>query len=293
MFEKLEQCPVCKHSVYINYIICKDHLVSGESFAITQCKRCGFLFTNPRPDSENLDKYYESPEYISHSNRSSSLINLVYKNVRNHTIKQKVSLINGLKTNHEILDVGCGTGHFLQACKKNDWKINGVEPNEHARKQGEKLLKMPLTDSLQHFKTAGKMGIISFWHVLEHIPDLNETIDLAKKLLEKKGKLVIAVPNHESLDASFYKQYWAAFDVPRHLYHFSQRTMKELLKNHDLKLKKIFPMKFDAYYVSMLSEKYKCGRTNYIEAFKNGYRSNAFAKKNHNNYSSLIYIARK
>ena len=293
MFEKVEKCPVCNHSVFSNYIICKDYLVSGESFAITKCDYCGFLFTNPRPDTNNLEKYYQSEEYISHSNTSNNLTNILYKKIRVYTTKQKVGLINKLGTPHSILDIGCGTGNFLYACQKNHWQTFGIEPSKIARLQSEKLLNTTIYKSLDDFKNADKLGVVSLWHVLEHVANLNDTLDFIKNILDKKGKIVIAVPNHESLDAFIYQEFWAAYDLPRHLYHFSKKDMKLLLTKHGFKIKEILPMKLDAFYVSMLSEKYKYGKTNYFRAFKNGLLSNRFAKKHQDNYSSLIYIAGK
>ena len=132
--------------------------------------------------------------------------------------------------------------------------------------------------------------MISLWHVLEHLPELNETVNFLKSKLVSRGKLLLAVPNLNSWDASEYQEYWAAYDVPRHLYHFSQQSMATLLKNHDLKIVRTIPMKLDAFYVSLLSEKYRNGATNFFKSFINGYKSNSYAKKT-SDYSSLIYIA--
>lgn len=293
MFEKITQCPICSSDLIDNYMVCKDHMITGESFAITQCTQCSFLFTNPRPTTKDLGKYYQSDEYISHSNKSTNPINWIYKIARHFTLAKKVKLINKISTKKTILDYGCGTGDFLVACKKSGWNINGLEPDTNARTNASEKTKIKILSQLTEITNTDKVDVITMWHVLEHIPELNHTLELVKQQLTKKGKLLIAVPNYQSFDAEYYKANWAAYDVPRHLYHFSQKTMKLLLKNHGLRINEILPMKLDSFYVSMLSEKYKNGNTNYIKSIISGYKSNAYANKNNNNYSSLIYIASK
>ncbi len=293
MFEKLENCPICKYPEFKNYIICKDHMVTGESFAITRCEQCGFLFTNPRPTSAILKKYYETGSYLSHQTETKGLFDLGYNLVRKYALHKKLKLINDLASKKTLLDFGCGTGAFLKTCQKNGWKVDGVEFMDPARNIAESKLGIPIYTQIKDIPKNKYFKVITLWHVLEHIYDLNETFKRMVRHLDKKGKMVIAVPNIESLDATLYHEYWAAYDIPRHLYHFSQSTMKLFLSQHNLKLKKTIPMPLDAYYVSMLSEKYQSGRTNYINALLNGYKSNSYAKKHNKNYSSLIYIAGK
>jgi len=293
MFEKLEKCPLCQSEKFSNFIICKDHLLTGESFAITKCNDCSFLFTNPRPLAENISRYYQSKEYISHADKATNLTNTVYKIARHFTLNQKVSLINTLSDQKTILDYGCGTGDFLLTCKKKGWIINGLEPDDIARNKAISKTDENIYAKIEQLNDAKKVSVITLWHVLEHIPDLNYTMNMLKRKLDTKGKMLIAVPNIKSLDAQLYKENWAAYDVPRHLYHFSMQTMKLLLKNHGLRIHNILPMKLDSFYVSLLSEKYTNGKSNYVKSFINGYKSNIYAKKNNNNYSSVIYIAGK
>jgi len=293
MFEKLEHCPVCNSREFKSHIICKDYLVSGESFAITRCTQCNFLFTNPRPTADIISNYYDSDQYISHSNKNITFTDFLYKVVRNFTLVKKQNLVSQNTKKNRILDYGCGTGHFLKTCKSRGWKICGVEPNETARKQAEDLTGEPIVQGIDQLPADKKYHAITMWHVLEHIYDLNSTFEKLTRLINKSGRFFIAVPNVESLDAKIYGEYWAAYDVPRHLYHFSQDTMKKFLARHDLKLKKTIPMKFDSYYISLLSEKYKCKSDNYIKSFISGYKSNSYAKNHQNNYSSLIYVAGK
>ena len=293
MFEKLERCPICKSDKLSNHIICKDHMVSGESFAITRCSNCSFLFTNPRPNQENIGSYYHSEKYISHSNQANNFINSIYKLTRLFTLSKKVKLINTISTEKSVLDFGCGTGDFLYKCKINGWNIAGLEPDENARDQAKKKTETSIIKNINELNKIDNISLITLWHVLEHVPDLNSTIESLKSKLSKNGKILIAVPNYQSYDAKLYREHWAAYDVPRHLYHFSMDTMKLLLNNHGLKIYKTIPMKIDSFYVSLLSEKYKKGKSNYIKSFINGYKSNIYANKNENQYSSIIYIAGK
>ena len=293
MNEKLTHCPVCENTAFKTFLSCKDHTVTQETFEIVACKNCDFKFTNPRPNKVILPKYYQSEEYISHSNKNNSLIHLVYKQARNFTIRKKVKLINTISKKGTILDVGCGTGEFLSACKSDGWKIEGVEPSQVAVNQLVTLLKQEVYNAIFDVAHENLADVITMWHVLEHVPDLNKTIEKINALLKTDGTLIIAVPNYPSYDAAIYKELWAAYDVPRHLYHFDRNVMKNLLDKHSLEIKEILPMKLDAYYVSLLSEKYKNAKNNYISAIVNGYKSNTWAKNNNGEYSSLIYIIEK
>jgi 2-polyprenyl-3-methyl-5-hydroxy-6-metoxy-1,4-benzoquinol methylase len=268
-------------------------MVSHESFKITKCNNCNFLFTNPRPDLQHIGSYYKSDQYISHTDKSNNLTNSLYKIARIFTLNQKLKLVNSMVDEKSILDFGCGTGDFLSTCKNKQWNIHGFEPDSAARTIAEKKIKISIHQNLETLHNLSDLSIATLWHVLEHVSDLNKTIATLVNTLCKKGKLLIAVPNHESLDAKTYQEFWAAYDVPRHLYHFSQSTMHKLLKNHGLKINQILPMKLDSFYVSLLSEKYKKGYSNFPNSFLNGCKSNIYAKKNNNNYSSLIYVASK
>jgi 2-polyprenyl-3-methyl-5-hydroxy-6-metoxy-1,4-benzoquinol methylase len=291
MLEKIYKCPVCEHENLTDHLICTDHFLTGERFNITRCTSCSFLFTNPRPSEKHLGNYYKSEAYISHSDKANNLTDRIYKIARHFTLSRKLKLVNSITHTKSILDYGCGTGDFLLTCKKDTWKISGLEPDESARKLATDKTQENIYSSIDQISDSMKVNIITLWHVLEHVPNLNMTLSRLKKKLDTEGKIIIAVPNYKSYDAQHYQQYWAAYDVPRHLYHFSQETMKLLLKKHGLEIVNIIPMKLDSFYVSLLSEKYKTGNTNYLKSFINGYKSNIYAKNNQNNYSSLIYIA--
>lgn len=292
MYEKLENCPSCAHPKFNNYLICKDYSVSGESFALVKCANCELVFTNPRPSKKELSKYYSSDQYISHTNKSNTLVNLIYKIIRHFTLWRKVKLIKKYSRTGTILDYGCGTGHFLQSCKSAGFATTGVEPDMNARNQAKQRTGTSVIENVEDIPKTEKFDVITAWHVIEHVSDLRETLKHLRKHLTKDGCMIIAVPNVLSLDAAHYKEYWAAYDVPRHLYHFSPQAFKKLIKRAKLKLVDTRPMKFDAFYVSMLSEKYQHGRNNYWRAFLCGLKSNKSAVAT-GNYSSLIYILTK
>jgi 2-polyprenyl-3-methyl-5-hydroxy-6-metoxy-1,4-benzoquinol methylase len=287
---EIKNCPICNYLIFRNLLECQDHTVSKENFKIVQCKDCGFAFTNPIPDEKEIIKYYKSENYISHSDTKKGLLNMAYHQVRKITLNSKLHLINSLSKNGRLLDIGCGTGYFLNKCKEDGWIVEGTEPDPDARKIAETQIKSEVSDSIFSKSDYESYDIITMWHVLEHVHKLNESMERINRLLKKGGKLIIAVPNCKSYDAKIYKENWAAYDVPRHLYHFTAETMTQLLQKHNFRMIKKEPMKFDAFYVSMMSEKYKNGST--IKGIINGFVSNMKSGEN-KNYSSVIYIAEK
>ena len=268
----------------------KDHSVSNEYFELKKNSKYGFLETTPLPDVSELVKYYETEEYISHTDSKRNLFEKVYHLVRNYAIKNKITLINKEQTKGQLLDIGCGTGDFLFAAKNNGWKVTGIEPNEKARNIANNKNNNSVFDNSQlNNLKENSFDVITLWHVLEHLPNLENDILIFKKLLKPSGSLIIAVPNYNSFDANYYKEFWAAYDVPRHLWHFSQNSIKSLFNNFNINLTNTLPMKFDAFYVSLLSEKYKSGKKNIFNAFYIGLRSNLKAFRS-SEYSSLIYV---
>ncbi len=268
----------------------KDWLVTGETFELIYDSEKELLVTSPQPKPENLSKYYESEEYISHTDNKKGIVSFLYQTIKKSALHNKVKLITSL--NNEVgnlLDIGAGTGDFLKEAKDKGWKIFGVEPNEGARNLAKKK-EVNLKKNIDDFK-GKKFDVITLWHVLEHVPNLEETSSTLEKLLKPDGTLIIAVPNFKSFDANYYKEHWAAFDVPRHLWHFSKGSIKKIFSKN-LELQKTKPMIFDSFYVSLLSEKNKTGKQNLLKAFFVGLRSNISAWST-KEYSSLIYCFKK
>lgn len=286
-------CPVCKSESIEEKLIAKDHTVSQEEFHIWHCTICTARFTQDVPEQDSIGAYYASDNYISHSDTKKGIINSLYHLVRKRTLGSKRRLVMnevGMMKG-EILDIGCGTGAFLKSMKEAGWVINGLEPDAAARKKAVELYDIHPQESGKLFELKpNTYHAVTMWHVLEHVHELHAYIKQIGELLTPNGKLFIAVPNYTSTDADIYKEHWAAFDVPRHLYHFSPQSMEKLLSLHGLKLITIKPMWFDSFYVSMLSEKYKNGKGNIGKAFFNGLVSNLKAWGDVRKCSSVIYI---
>ncbi|PZQ85168.1 MAG: methyltransferase [Flavobacterium johnsoniae] len=269
-----------------HYQTVKDNSVSKEVFELLHDEDLDMLITSPQPKGTELSKYYESDDYISHTDSKRSVFEKAYHFIKNIALKNKLSLVNSLQKKGKLLDIGAGTGDFLLTAKNDGWNVIGVEPSEKARsiaaKKGIEL--KPVADFDDH-----SFDIITMWHVLEHVPDLQNQIKELKRLLKPNGAIIIAVPNFKSYDAKYYGEFWAAYDTPRHLWHFSKTAIKKLFQNVNIELVKILPMKFDSFYVSLLSEKYKTGKMNFIKAFFIGLKSNWKAKEKFE-YSSHIYV---
>lgn len=290
-----QKCLICEGNNLKNYLNVIDSSVSKETFLLSQCANCDFIFTNPHPNQQEIGRYYASEEYISHSDSKKGIVNSIYHEIRKIALKNKIKLINKLNNQNsgKLLDIGCGTGYFLEAATKNGWVIEGFEPDNNAREIANQKLINKVVLNLNDIKST-KFDVITLWHVLEHVHDINTTIEKSKELLSDNGTIIIAVPNIESWDSKHYLDKWAALDVPRHLYHFSKKTLTQYMKNHDLVVEAILPMKFDSFYVSIMSEKYANKKLGLVELLKGlviGAISNL--KANSNNYSSLIYVIKK
>ena len=289
MYERLSTCPICDSTSFNNHLVVEDHAVSNESFVLVDCQQCHLLFANPRPHQQEISKYYQSQDYISHAGKWRSPMDVVYGWARHYMLARKERWLREFQPNPgDLLDVGCGVGSFLKFCESRDWKVQGIEPNTKAAAIARQK-QLTINESLDAISQ--KFDAITLWHVLEHIHDLKSTLNTLKYALRKDGHLFIAVPNHRSFDARSYGDHWAGYDVPRHLYHFDQSNIKQLASQLKMKLVKTIPLKLDAYYVSILSEKYKNGSI--FKGLLNGFKSNQWAKQNQNEYSSLTYVLRK
>lgn len=291
--EELQECPACSGTLFATYLTCEDQLVSHKWFTIQQCNTCHLLFTNPRPSAKNIGDYYKSDTYISHDDTRTGLVDSLYRTVRRYTLNQKQKLISSLNGGiGAMLDYGCGTGAFLEQCQKSGWQVTGFEPDDDARRLAEQRIGRSVLKDVNDIRNQPKVDVITLWHVLEHVPDLRETLSLLANSLAEGGHLVIAVPNPISQDSKQFGVNWAAYDVPRHLYHFTPKVLTELIKTFGLKPIKRLPMPFDAFYIAMMSTKYRDGKTRYIESIVSGLRSNMAAAKS-GDYSSLTYVFKK
>lgn len=265
----------------------RDYSVSKEIFELHHNPEYDLLITFPKPSLEKLPSYYESDDYISHTDGKRSLFERMYHMIKNIALKNKVKLINAQSEKGKLLDVGAGTGDFLVVAKNDGWQTTGIEPSEKAKtialNKGVNFAGN-LSDLKDH-----SFDVITMWHVLEHVPNLDEYILELKRLLKPTGTILIAVPNFKSFDANYYGRFWAAYDVPRHIWHFSKTAIQKLFAEKEMKLVDVLPMKFDSFYVSLLSEKYKTGKMNFIKAFFVGLKSNQSGKQT-KEYSSHIYI---
>lgn len=291
--ELLTNCPVCKQASLKTILSLNDYFLTNEIFSICECQNCKLKFTNPRPSENELSKYYESAEYISHTNNSIGFFNQTYKLVRQYAISRKVKFIKSFLSRGNLLDIGSGTGEFINHIKSKKFNVTGIEPNYNARikaieKYGLDVIDEVEIDQLQK----ASFDIITLWHVLEHVYDLNQRIIQIKNLLKSNGVLIIAVPNCDSFDAKHYKNYWAAYDVPRHLYHFNPSTLLHLFNANGFSHIKTKQMVFDSFYVSILSEKNKTGKSNFIKGFYFGLISNVSAFFSGKNFSSQVYLFR-
>ncbi len=292
----IDSCPVCGSANLKIDFSCNDYYASNETFELYRCADCSFLFTQDFPNEDNIGKYYETEKYISHSNNNKGLVNKLYHIVRKNMMKKKALIVNSHTTSSSrwLLDIGCGIGHFLSYMSANNWSVKGVEKNKEAREFAKNNYGI-LTDSPETLNKYEELtfGVITLWHSLEHLENLNETLKKINKLLVENGTVFIAVPNSNSADAKYYKEKWAAYDVPRHLWHFSPDTMKIITKNNGFGIEKIHPMPFDAFYVSILSERYKDNKWAFIKGMLVGLRCYIKSIKDIKKSSSIIYVLKK
>ena len=265
----------------------KDYSVSGETFELLHDAELDMLITHPQPSVEKLPSYYESVDYISHTDGNKSLFEKMYQFVKSIALKNKLNLINSESQKGKILDIGAGVGDFLSVAKNNGWDTTGIEPSDKAKAIA-KSKGVTFVESLSELPN-NSFDVITMWHVLEHVPNLEHQIAELKRLIKPDGTVIIAVPNFNSFDANYYGHFWAAYDVPIHLWHFSKKAIEKLFAKENFELKKVLPMKFDSFYVSLLSEKYKNGKMNYFKAFWIGLKSNRYGSKKME-YSSHIYV---
>lgn len=286
-----KKCPWCDSDNNHQFLKLKDYFLTQEDFEILECNDCKLLFTTPCPAPDKIGDYYKSEEYLSHNDEKKSLFARIYNIVKKTNIKNKFNIAVGNKQSAvRILDIGCGVGDFLNYAKEKGCKITGIEPNDDARKIAEKKLNTKVFSpaELENLPD-NSFDIITMWHVLEHVADLKTEIHHLQRLLKNDGRLILALPNYKSFDAEYYKDKWAAYDVPRHLNHFSRTSIENIFKETKFQLTDIKPLKWDSFYISMLSEQYLGNSNSFIKGTITGWKSNRKAK-NSGEYSSLVYI---
>lgn len=276
---------------------CTDLYASGEQFPLYRCQECGFVFTQGVPVEAEIGRYYETPDYISHSDTKKGAMNAIYHRVRQHMLNRKARLVMRAArciSSGRLLDVGTGTGYFAHAMDGRGWTVEAIEKNAGARAFAKEHFKLDVKpeSALDGFPPAS-FDVITLWHVMEHLEHLNETWERLKELLAPKGVLVVAVPNCSSYDAQRYGSSWAAYDVPRHLWHFTPATIRRLAAKHGFMLTETHPMPFDAFYVSMLTEKQRGHSFSFLRGMWTGTLAWLHAQGNKERSSSIIYVFRR
>lgn len=252
-------CPLCNSAELMPFLNCHDHLLTNETFKLVKCPSCGFVFTQDPPHSEEIGKYYQSQDYVSHSDTRKGIMNKVYHAARNFMLGQKFSMVRKTTKGNNLLDIGTGTGYFPGYMKKKGFNVFGVEIDPKAREAASNKFGFNVYSPAEFLAggVPGKFDIITLWHVLEHLDDFDLYLKKMLEQLEKDGTLVIALPNCSAFDARFYKEFWAGYDVPRHLWHFTPSTLKLVAEKHGLTVKKMKRLPLDPFYNAMLSEKYR------------------------------------
>ncbi len=287
-------CPICAGTIAEPHLQVKDYSVSQLTFNLNKCTTCQLVVTTNAPNQTDIAQYYKFDEYISHTNTNKGLINKLYHKVRQITLLKKYNWVKKYtkKDSGILLDIGCGTGSFLHTMQLHNWTTKGLEPDAKARENAKKLYSIDALQPTELYNIeTNSYDAVTMWHVLEHVHELQGYITQIKNILTTNGKLFIAVPNYTSYDAQYYNKYWAAYDVPRHLYHFAPNSIAQLATLNGFTLEATLPMWFDSYYVSMLSEKYKKG--NIIRAFAIGLVSNCKALFSNKKCSSIVYVLSK
>lgn len=289
-------CPVCKSTNLKSLLSCKDYTVSGEIFFIEVCQNCQTAITQNMPDITEIGRYYQSENYISHSNTKKGLVNTIYHVVRSYMLGKKQQLVETTtrKKSGTVLDIGCGTGYFLDTLQQTGWTTQGIEADEKARQFASTQFNLQVfaPEKLSTLPSAS-FDVVTLWHVLEHIHDLGLYMSEIHRILKPDGVLIIAVPNYDSYDAKHYKELWAAWDVPRHLWHFTPKSLSFLAQRFKFQLQNHYLMPFDSFYVSLLSEKYKKNSLALVAGFWHGFLSLLKAWKNPKHASSVIYVMKK
>lgn len=292
----INKCPLCGNSQFQKVMTCTDHYATGEKFDVEQCTHCHFLFTQRAPVEAEIGRYYESPDYISHSDTHKGLMNQIYHQVRRYMLARKARLVKHSSRLNEgsLLDIGTGTGYFSHFMAEKGWKVTAIEKSPQAREFAKKHFGLDVQPSeALSLQEEASFDVVTLWHVMEHLEHLNETWEILNRILKERGVLIVAAPNPNSFDAQKYKEMWAAYDTPRHLWHFTPSTMQQFGAKHGFILAEQHPMPFDAFYVSMLTEKYKKSRHPFLKGLLTGTEAWFASQAKKERSSSIIYVFRK
>ena len=289
-------CPMCHGKQTSLRVSCRDHFTTGEVFDVYECSDCSLIWTLNPPTPDCMGAYYDTDAYISHSNTKQGIVNKVYHLVRSFMLYKKALLIEKHTPTKpgSLLDIGAGIGLFCNYMRKRGWQIEGIEPSVKARSYAQECYNLKLKD-VSHLSKLPKESkdIVTLWHVLEHIPNMNEELSLIHSIIKPGGKLVLALPNPASFDASVYKEFWAAYDVPRHLWHFKALALTRLLEKYNFRLIDLKTMPFDGFYISILSEQHKKNSFAFLKGGWTGLKGWLKSQRRKEKSSSLIYIFEK
>ncbi|MBN2484683.1 MAG: class I SAM-dependent methyltransferase [Bacteroidales bacterium] len=291
----MKKCLVCNSPDTSMFLECTDHFVSGEKFIVNRCKTCGFRFTANAPDEMSIAGYYHSENYISHSNTQKGIVNSLYHQVRKFMLGQKCKMIKHFTPGKKILDIGCGTGHFLNYMQHKGFQVSGVEIEPSARKFAMENFNLAVRSPRETLneKHTGEFDVVTLWHVLEHIYDIKGYLEWIFDSLKPNGFLFVALPNFDSYDAQKYAKYWAAYDVPRHLWHFNPLTFEKLINQYEFQTIRVKPLVFDAYYNCMMSARYAGKKLSFLQGLFTGQISNFHSLFNPEKSSSVVYVVKK
>ena len=292
----ISACPLCGGERLYEFLVCKDHYASGETFSLLECPDCGFRLTQDFPVETEIGRYYETPDYISHSDTHKGLMNRVYHWVRGYMLQSKARLVEQVSRRKagRLLDIGTGTGYFPHTLQQRGWQVDAVEKSSQARAFAQEHFGLHVQDDTQVGSYGNRVfDVITMWHVLEHVERQDQEWQILHRQLKDDGTLIIAVPNCSGADAQRYGAFWAAYDVPRHLWHFTPSTLQRAAEKHGFQLVERHPMPFDGFYVSMLSEKYRGNSLYFLKGMWTGFLAWCAALGNKDRSSSMIYVLRK
>ena len=263
-----------------------DHFLTNETFTIKKTPIKGLLQTHPPPPKNKIQQYYSTNKYISHDSTGSGPFYFLYRTIRRINFWFKYWLMNKKELFSKMLDFGSGDQYFIQQLQQRKHNVFGVDPLKP--NMSKQVYDSIFNESLDN----KKFSCITAWHSLEHVYELENVIKRFCQILDENGIVIVAVPNYRSFDAKFYKSFWAAYDVPRHLWHFDKQSIIKVFYNNGFSFIKTTPLLFDSYYISLMSEKYKKSNFRIFNSIVVGTVSNiaAFFTKE---YSSNIFVFKK